>query len=110
MRRKKEGNFLFDLAARRTLRKGELKDVLPKEEVFLRQKSRVKWIKEGNCNSKFFHRMANGSRNTEYIKSLVTKDEVILDNIKSISQEIKHHFEKLFSKPLGGTWRIEGLN
>ena len=40
--KKQEENFLSDLAARRTLRKGELEDVLLKEEVFWRQNSRVK--------------------------------------------------------------------
>ncbi|KAL6329522.1 hypothetical protein AAG906_021530 [Vitis piasezkii] len=47
-----------------------LLDVLPKEEVFWRQ-SRVKWIKEGNCNSKFFHRMANGNFSESPLLKLV---------------------------------------
>ncbi|RVW51293.1 hypothetical protein CK203_075418 [Vitis vinifera] len=45
---------------KKDLRRRELEDLLLKEEVHWRQKSRVKWIKEGDCNSKFFHRMANG--------------------------------------------------
>ena len=87
-----------------------MEEVLLKEEVFLRQKSRVKLIKEGDCNSKFFDRVANGKKNRKFFKSLVSKDKVILDNIESISDEIKHHFGKLFSKPLSGSWRIEGLD
>ena len=42
-----EGNLNLDLASERTLRRRELKDLLLKEEVHWRQKSRVKWIKEG---------------------------------------------------------------
>ena len=101
--KEQEGNFLSHLAARKTLRKRELEDVSLKEEVFWRQKSRAIWINEGDCNSKFFHRVPNRRRNRKYIKSLVTEDGVILNNIKSISKEIKRHFEKLFSKPLGGS-------
>lgn len=46
--------------------------------------------------------MANGRTNKIYSKSLVSEDGVILDNIESISKEIKHHFRKSFAKPLGG--------
>ncbi|RVW24881.1 putative mitochondrial protein [Vitis vinifera] len=38
------------------------------------------------------------------------EDGVILDNIECISKEIKRHFGKLFSKPSGGSWRLEGLD
>ena len=66
--------------------------------------------KKRDCNPKSFHRVTNGKRKRKLIKSLVTKDGVILDNIESILEEIKHHFGKLFAKPLDGSWRIEGLD
>ena len=78
--------------------------------MFWRQKSIINWIKEGDCNSKFFHKVANDRRNRKFIKSLVLEDGVVLDNIESILEEIKCHFGKLFSKPLRGSWRIEGLD
>lgn len=37
----------------------ELSDLLKKEEIYWRQKSREKWIKEGDENTKFFHAFAN---------------------------------------------------
>ena len=66
-----EGNLNLDLVLERTLRRRELEDVLLKEEVQWRQKSRVKWIKEGDCNSKFFHRVASGRRSRKFIKYLI---------------------------------------
>ena len=83
--------------------------MLLKEEVQWRQKSRIKWIKEGDCNSKFFHRMATG-RSRKFIKSLIFERGVTLSNIEDISKEIVNFFGKLYSKPKGASWRIEGVD
>ncbi|RVW44813.1 hypothetical protein CK203_112489 [Vitis vinifera] len=95
-----EGIFTPELAVRRTLSKRELEGEFLKEEVSWRQESRVKWIREGDCNSKFFHRVANDRWNGKFIKSLMSEDGIVLNNIESILEEIKCHFGKLFSKPL----------
>ena len=60
----------FDLLNQRALRKRELEELILREEIYWRQKARVKWVKEGDCNSKFFHKVANGRRNRKYIKVL----------------------------------------
>ena len=54
------GGLTFELLVQRALRKGELKELILREEIHWRQKARVKWVKEGDCNSKFFHKVANG--------------------------------------------------
>ncbi|KAJ9685197.1 hypothetical protein PVL29_017290 [Vitis rotundifolia] len=105
-----ERNLNIDLVSERILRRRELEDLLLKEEVHWRQKSRVKWIKEGDCNSKFFHRMANGRRSRKFIKSLISKRGVTLSNIEVISEEIVNFFGKLYSKPVGDSWRVEGVD
>ena len=64
---KLEGSITQDIFALMSLRKKELGDVLLKEEIHWRQSSRTKWIKEGDRNSKFFHRVAKmegGKRNS----------------------------------------------
>ena len=86
----------LDLVSERTLRRRELEDLLLKEEVQWRQKSKVKWIKEGDCNSKFFHRMTTRRRNKKFIKSLISERGETLSNIKVISEEIVNFFGKLF--------------
>ena len=91
-----EGNLSLDLVSERNLRRRELKDLLLKEEFQWRQKSRVKWIKEGDCNSKFFHRMTTRRRNKKFIKSLISERGETLSNIKVISEEIVNFFGKLF--------------
>lgn len=39
-------------------------------ESLLLQKSRVKWIKKGNCNSKFFHSIINWRRRKNSLKGM----------------------------------------
>ena len=59
-----------ELLVQRALRKEELEELILREEIHWRQKTRVKWVKEGDCNSNFFHKVANGRRNRKYIKVL----------------------------------------
>ena len=40
-----------DLLVQRALRKRELEELILREEIHWRQKDRVKWVKEGDCNS-----------------------------------------------------------
>ena len=100
----------FELSAQRALRKGELEELISREEVHWRQKVRVKWVKEGDCNSKFFHKVANGRRNRKFIKFLENKRGLVLNNIESITKEILLYYEKLYSSPLGESWKVEGLD
>ena len=39
-------------------------------ESLLRQKARSKWIKEGDCNSRYFHLMINATRRNNCLKGL----------------------------------------
>ena len=81
-----------------------------REEIHWRQKARVKLVKEGDCNSIFFHKVANGRRNRKYIKVLENERGLVLNNSKSIKEEILRYFEKLYASPSEESWRVKGLN
>ncbi|RVW29636.1 hypothetical protein CK203_100953 [Vitis vinifera] len=70
-------------------------------------KSRVKWIKEGDYNSKFFHRVATGRRSRKFIKSLIFERGETLSNIEVIYEEIVNFFGNLIPnlKVLSGRLR-----
>ena len=82
---KQEGILTFELSAQRALRKWELKELILREEIHWRQKARVKWVKEGDCNSKFFHKVANGRRNRKFIKFFKNESGLVLNNSESIT-------------------------
>ncbi|KAG5628622.1 hypothetical protein H5410_000339 [Solanum commersonii] len=54
----------------------EYEELVKKEEVLWRQKSRVLWLKEGDKNTKFFHKMANAHRRYNNIDQLMIQGEV----------------------------------
>ena len=99
-----EGILSSELSAQRALRKGELEELVLRKEIHWRQKARVKWVKEGDCNSKFFHKVANGRRYRKFIKFLENERVLVLNNSKSIKEETLRYFEKLYSSPSGESW------
>ncbi|RVW62473.1 putative mitochondrial protein [Vitis vinifera] len=105
-----EGALSSDLAAQRVIRKGELEELILREEIHWKQKAKIKWVKEGDCNSKLFHKVANGRRNKNFIKLLENERGLVLDSSESITEEILLYFKKLYSSPPGESWRVEGID
>ena len=88
----------------------KLEEIILREEIHWRQKAKVKWVKDGDCNSKLFHKVANGRRNRNFIKFLENERGLVLDNSESITEEILLYFKKLYSSPPGESWRVEGID
>ncbi|KAJ9675680.1 hypothetical protein PVL29_024549 [Vitis rotundifolia] len=105
-----EGVLSSDLSAQRVLRKGELEELILREEIHWRQKVKVKWVKYEDCNSKFFHKVTNSRQNRNFIKFLENERGLVLDNSESITEEILLYFKKLYSSPPGESWRVEGID
>ncbi|XP_043705329.1 uncharacterized protein LOC122655176 [Telopea speciosissima] len=77
--------------------KKNLHKVLLQEEIFWRQKSRVKWLKEGDRNTKFFHNLVKARRCKKGV-------ECIKDNLASwvigearVAEEVIRYFSAIFS-------------
>ncbi|RVW33010.1 hypothetical protein CK203_107561 [Vitis vinifera] len=104
------GGLTSELLVQRTLKKRELEELILREEIHWRQKGRVKWVKEGDCNSKFFHKVANGRRNRKFIKVLENESGLVLNNSERIIEEILLYFEKFNASPTGESWSVEGLD
>ena len=51
-----------DLRRERETLKKELDDIMLKKEISTRQKLKVQWAKEGDVNSRLFHRLLNARK------------------------------------------------
>ena len=78
------------------------------EEMTWRQKSREIWLKEGDKNTGFFHRMVSSHRRQSHIKRLRINGCWYAED-RSMRKDIANTFQVL-SNP--GEWRasLEGLN
>ena len=76
----KEGEFGLSDAefCERAVARSEVENLLSLKEISWRQKSRMLWIKEGDNNTKFFHKMANSQRRFNHL-SLLELDGVIYE-------------------------------
>lgn len=73
----------------------ELIDLQVIEEAFLRQKSRVKWLKEEDQNTTYFHRMVTGHIARQRISCLSCDDGSFTTNADIIKSEIIKFYKNL---------------
>ena len=70
------------------------------EEISWRQKSRETWLKEGDRNTGFFHRMANAHRRRNCFKSICINGRK-LDKEADIKDGLVDAFQNMLSAPSG---------
>ena len=66
-------------------------------EISWRQKSKLLFLKEGDSNTRFFHRMANSNRRNNCIDSLMI-DGAMSTNQDRIVDHVEQFFMNLFSE------------
>ena len=74
-------------------------NILRELEVYWKQRSRIQWLKEGDLNTAFFHKMVNFRRRINNISSL-NIDGVHTDSPVIISLAIENFFKSLYNKPV----------
>ena len=82
----KEGKFgLSDAkSCERVLVRADVENLLSLEEISWRQKLRMLWIKEGDNNTKFFHKMANSRRRFNHL-CILEVDGVIYEEESEVA-------------------------
>lgn len=79
-----------------------------KEEVFWRQRSRINWLKEGDRNTKFFHKVASDRKFHNQIKGLMIDSNWVEDR-EVIKLEIPNYFAHLYKEDCAFRPYLDGL-
>jgi len=87
-----QSDFLFDQQKHAQI---DLNKALDMEEVFWREKSRVKWHLEGDRNTRYFHRLTKIKNSTKTISSIRNGDDIITDP-DLIASHLTNHFQNIF--------------
>uniref|UniRef100_A0A2N9GX79 Reverse transcriptase domain-containing protein n=1 Tax=Fagus sylvatica TaxID=28930 RepID=A0A2N9GX79_FAGSY len=103
-----ERSLSGDERRHKTLVVEELEKMALLEEISWWQKSRAIWLKEGDKNTKFFHRLANSHHRYNSISSLLINGEMSTDQ-NSIADNITHFYTNLYSGEVGWRPKLDGI-
>jgi hypothetical protein len=67
--------------------------LLREEENRWRLRSRETWLRSGDSNTKFFHKVVSFNRNKKYIWSISSENGGTLCGQEAIKEEVASHFE-----------------
>jgi len=87
----------------------EIENTLLFEELNWRQKSRALWLKEGDKNTNFFHKVANSHRKFNQVNSLKINGE-ISKNPAEIQEHIVQFYNNLYFENYSWRPRVDGLS
>ena len=68
------------------------------EEILWREKSRVQWLKEGERNTKFFHRAMTHRRYINQITQLEDAQGIPIRDHDQIAEELNSYYKDLLTK------------
>lgn len=99
-----------DLKEERMSLRIEFAEVVRKESCSWRQKAKVKWAMDGDCNFSFFHRVSNGRRSKNLINSLMNDRGEVVRGKKEIEEEMLSSFTTVYGPPIENKPFVEGVD
>ena len=76
--------------------RGEVYELMVKEDCLWHQRSRVDWLKAGDLNTSYFHSGANKRNRKNFISKLVLEDGTIMEEEQGIGEAFVGYFCNLF--------------
>eukprot|EP00253_Pinus_taeda_P028735 PITA_28735 len=83
----------------------QLEDRRKQEEIYWQQKSRVRWLREGERNTKFFHNTTVQRRMHNNIPFLQNQQGARVEEHKEIEQTLLNHFQQVHRESAGDRQR-----
>ncbi|PON63356.1 Endonuclease/exonuclease/phosphatase [Parasponia andersonii] len=78
----------------------KLEDLLNKEEVYWRQRSKVEWLKSGDQNTSYFHKKASNRRKKNQIRRLKDSNGEWKEDKEDLFQISEGYFSSIFCSSL----------
>ena len=77
--------------------KGEVYELMVKEDCMWHQRSRVDWLKSGDMNTTYFHSQATQRNRRNYILKLEKEDGFVIEEEHLIGEKLVNYFTKIFT-------------
>lgn len=92
---------------RRSLRSA-LEVLSSKKESMMGQKAKIKWLREGNCNTKFFHSLVSHRRSKNVINRIERVEGCVTYDLEVIQNQIISFFQNYMVRQTieGGGLRV----
>ena len=76
-------------------------------ESLMRQKARSRWIKEGDCNSRYFHLLINSHRRFNVLNGVNINGSWV-DNPSRVKEEVRSFFQQRFQETMSNRPVLNG--
>ncbi|KAL0408409.1 UNVERIFIED_CONTAM: hypothetical protein Sradi_1775300 [Sesamum radiatum] len=92
-----KGNLSTDSKQLLEMMKSELEELLAREELLWKQRSKAEWLREGDKNTAYFHARANERRKRNMISSLQSEEGCFTSDRENIQDIVLRHFKTVYS-------------
>ena len=74
----------------------QLDDLMLKQDIFGRQRTRVSWLKYGDRKTKFFHSKVSQRRRRNFIEGIKNAIEVWVEEVDKVAEVASEYFMNIF--------------
>ncbi|WOL06049.1 hypothetical protein Cni_G14781 [Canna indica] len=86
----------LDYSIQKKTLEAELHQALKDEEIYWRQKSRIKWLQEGDRNTRYFHACTKARRTFNNIPRIKNSANEWVEGVEQVAQVALSHFKNKF--------------